>query len=117
LTSPYSFARTMDLAKLYGLGSTWDGTPATLVPFPATAPRSGLLTRAAFLITGVEYTDPIIKGKNIRFKVLCNTLPPPPPTVNVVPVTQDATHTTRYLTEQVTAGTRNDPYQCMQCHQ
>jgi hypothetical protein len=116
MESPYSFSRTTDLAKLYGLSTTWDGTPATLTQFPASQPRSGLLTRAAFLITGVEYTDPIIKGKNLRFNILCDVLPPPPPTVNVVPVKQDTVHTTRWLVEQVTAGTPSNPYQCMQCH-
>jgi hypothetical protein len=117
MNSPLSFARTTDLAKLYGLTSTWDGTDdATLVPFPSGQPRTGLLTRAAFLINGVEYTDPIIKGHNIRFNVLCNVLPPPPPTVNVVPVTQDAVHTTRWLVEQATAGTSSNPQECMQCH-
>ncbi|HEX4622569.1 MAG TPA: DUF1588 domain-containing protein [Myxococcaceae bacterium] len=117
MNSPYSFARTTDLAQLYGLTTAWDCTDKTLVPFPSSAPRSGLLTRAAFLITGVEYTDPIIKGKHIRFQILCDVLPPPPPTVNVVPVKQDAVHTTRYLSEQATAGTASDPMQCMGCHQ
>jgi hypothetical protein len=116
LESPYSFARTTDLAKLYGLSATWDGTPSTLVPFPPAQPRSGLITRGAFLITGVEYTDPIIKGHNLRFNLLCDVLPPPPPTVKVVPVTQDTVHTTRWLVEQATAGTSSNPNECLQCH-
>ncbi|HEX4633361.1 MAG TPA: DUF1588 domain-containing protein, partial [Gemmatimonadales bacterium] len=116
VNSPYSFARTTDLAKLYGLSTVWDGTASTLTPFPTAQPRTGLLTRAAFLISGTEYSDPIIKGKNVRFNVLCQVLPPPPPTVNVVPVREDSTHTTRWLVEQATAGTSSNPAQCLQCH-
>ncbi|HEX4621864.1 MAG TPA: DUF1592 domain-containing protein, partial [Myxococcaceae bacterium] len=35
LNSPYSFARTTDLAQLYGLSTAWDGTDQTLVRFPS----------------------------------------------------------------------------------
>lgn len=116
LTSPYSFARSADLAKLYGMTETWDGTTAGLVRFPASAPRSGLLTRAAFLTSGTEYTRPIQKGKRIRFSLLCNEIPPPPPSLTIKPVVQDVNFTTRHAVELATAGTPANPNQCMTCH-
>src|SRR5262249_36209552 len=47
LTSPYSFAKTPALAKIYGV-DVWDGNGDHLVSLPA-GQRSGLLTRAAMV--------------------------------------------------------------------
>ena len=69
LTSPYSFARTAELAAVYGV-EAWDGTSDHMVSLPA-GQRSGLLTRAAMLASNTEYTRPVIKGKNIRKLLLC----------------------------------------------
>ncbi len=50
LTSPYSFAKSQDLASIYGV-TPWSGSASQMVRLPA-GERSGILTRAAFLVTG-----------------------------------------------------------------
>lgn len=109
LTSPYSFARTPELAKIYGV-APWDGSPANLVTLPA-GERSGLLTRAALVSSGAEYTRPIIKGEVIRTRVLCQGIAPPPPGLDIQPLTHPADKTTRQSVDEATA----DPT-CQACH-
>ncbi len=109
LTSPYSFARTDALAKIYGV-SPWDGDPDHLVELPK-GERSGLLTRAAFVSSGAEYTRPIIKGKLVRTRVLCGDISPPPPGLDIKPLTHPADETTRDAVEEATAGA-----DCVGCH-
>ena len=109
LESPYSFATTPELAKIYGV-DPWDGTPTNLVSLPASE-RSGLLTRAAFVASSNEYTRPIMKGKRIRIQLLCDEVPPPPANLNITPLTHPANLTTRQATEQATADAA-----CQSCH-
>jgi hypothetical protein len=109
LTSQYSFAKTPALAKVYGV-APWDGTPDHLVSLPP-GQRSGLLTRAAMVAANTEYTRPIVKGENMRVHVLCIPVPPPPPGLNITPLTHPANLTTRQAVEQATM----DPL-CMSCH-
>ncbi len=110
LVSPYSFAKTPALAKIYGVDA-WDGTAGNLVSFPV-GERSGLLTRAAFVASNTEYTRPVIKGKLIRTQILCEDIPPPPPGVNIKPLVHMPGETTREATSEVTADTT-----CTTCHQ
>lgn len=75
LESPYSFARSQDLAAIYGTPA-WDGKSAP-PRFPA-GQRAGLITRAALLATGSANTRPIMKGVLIRERLLCDKLGMPP---------------------------------------
>jgi hypothetical protein len=109
LTSPYSFAKTPTLAKIYGV-DVWDGTSDHLVSLPA-GQRSGLLTRAAMVASNSEYTRPVIKGLRIRTRILCTPVPPPPPGLNIKPLTHDPAMTTRQALDAVT----QDPA-CWGCH-
>lgn len=109
LTSQHSFARTPELAAIYGV-APWDGSATALVSLPA-GERSGLLTRAALLASNAEYTRPIIKGKNIRTQLLCMPIPPPPADLDIKPLVHPPDKTTRQAVEEATA----DP-KCQQCH-
>ncbi|MDX2021568.1 MAG: DUF1592 domain-containing protein [Deltaproteobacteria bacterium] len=110
LTSELSFAKTADMAKIYGV-SAWNGqgNPPSL---PA-GERPGFLTRAAFLATGLVNTRPVMKGVYIRNSVLCDTIPPPPPGAGNTPV--DTTNrTTRQAVELIT---QQDGTTCKGCHE
>lgn len=90
LTTDISFARTADLAQVYGV-EVWDGTyaPASLVHLPA-GQRSGLFTRAGHLLSGFVDSNPIIRGARIRVEFLCDSIKPPDdttPPANAVPPT------------------------------
>lgn len=73
----------LDLAKLYGLPT--DGLSDALVKMdaPANSPRAGLLASGVFLslYANQVQSSPTTRGKFIREKLLCQTIPPPP--VNV----------------------------------
>ncbi len=108
MKSPYSFATGADLANIYGV-SAWDGTQQNMVTLPNG--RSGLLTRAALLISGSEYTRPIIKGKEVRFQVLCDQLSPPPASLNITPLQPDPNKRMLEIVETATASAT-----CQACH-
>jgi hypothetical protein len=99
LQSELSFAKSPELAKLYGVPA-WDGKsePPT---FPA-GQRPGLLTRALFLSTGSPNTRPIMKGVFIRKNILCDAIPPPPPGANAKPPELQPGMTTRETVEELT---------------
>jgi hypothetical protein len=109
LESNYSFARSQDLAGIYGV-APWDGTATNLVPF-VPGDRSGLLSRAAMLVSGSEVTRPVIKGKKVRMQVLCDALSPPPASLMIKPLTPDPTLTQRQIVETATASAT-----CQACH-
>ncbi len=103
-----SFARTDDVAQVYGV-PVWDGTSE-----PPEAPnRAGLITRPALVATGSLTSRPIMKGVFIRKNLLCDNLGPPPANAgNAAPGTPFAdTDTTRVHIEKLTEqGT------CASCH-
>jgi hypothetical protein len=107
LTSNLSFAKSDDVAKLYGL-PTWDGV-STPPSFPA-GQRPGLFTRALVVSAGVD-TSPILKGVYLRRFVLCDTIGPPPPQAAKAVVALSTTQSTR---QQVEALTSVSP--CSGCH-
>ncbi|MFT3841559.1 MAG: DUF1588 domain-containing protein [Myxococcaceae bacterium] len=109
LESNYSFARSSDLAGIYGV-APWDGTAQNLVPFMP-GERSGLLSRGAMLVSGSEITRPIIKGKKVRMQVLCDELSPPPASLMIKPLTPDPSKTQRQIVETATASST-----CQACH-
>lgn len=74
-----------ELAALYGV--TAEGaTPVTFVPveLPEDGPRAGILTSGAFLTMNAHETatSPTARGKYVRERVLCETVPPPPDDVD-----------------------------------
>jgi hypothetical protein len=111
LTNRKSFARTEDLARLYGM-SAWSGEGEP--PDFTDARRVGLLTRAALLASGSANTRPVMKGFRIRNALLCDTVPPPPDNAAANnPINLSPTSTTREVVEAITQqpGTA-----CAGCH-
>ncbi len=110
LQNRQSFARTPDVAKLYGV-PVWDGVsePPTFIE-PS---RAGLITRAAFLATASGNTRPVIKGVRIRMGLLCDNLPPPPPNAAGAHIDLSPTQTTRQVVEQLTESQGSS---CPTCH-
>ncbi len=111
LTSPYSFAKTERLAQIYGV-PIWDGraNPSRLPP----AERSGLLTRAAVLATTDGSTNPFRRGAELRRRVMCEHIPPPPadlPAGSLEPPEPEAGASTR---AQFAAKITGEP--CATCH-
>ncbi len=107
LTSPLSFARTADVAALYGV-PVWDGVSAP--PSFAAGQRPGLFTRGVFLSAGID-TSPILKGVYLRRYVLCDVLGTPPAAAANKSVPLTTNETTRQAT---TALTSVSP--CTSCH-
>lgn len=112
LVSPFSFAKSADLASIYGV-TPWNGNPSQMVRMPA-GERSGLLTRAAFLVNGSSDTNPVKRGLMVRQAILCDVIPAPPASIaNQVRVPEpDPNLTTRQRFEHKTS-----PALCMGCHQ
>mgnify|MGYP000001376857 CR=1 FL=1 len=110
LSSERSFARSKELADIYGT-PVWDGQgdpPA----FPAEQERVGIFTRAGFVATGLVTTRPIIKGAHMRQSWLCDQIPPPDPGATNTP--QDTVN--RSTREAVELITEQDGTTCKSCH-
>jgi hypothetical protein len=107
-TSRKSFAKTADLATIYGV-PVWDGKgePPTFVE----PERQGLLTRAGMVATGSVNTRPVMKGVFIRRALLCDELPPPPANANAKPLEPTGDLTAR---EEIAALTETGV--CAGCH-
>jgi hypothetical protein len=105
-----SFARTEDLATLYGV-APWDGDGDP--PELADEAHAGLLTRAALVATGSANTRPIMKGVFIRKALLCRDIPPPPDNAAANPPELSESATTREVVEQLT---EQDGTACAGCH-
>jgi hypothetical protein len=76
--------------------------------------RAGLLTQPALLATfaKADQTDPVHRGKFVFESVLCGTVPPPPPNINITPpvITPNTTARQRFA--------EHDSVQaCAVCHQ
>ena len=112
LTSDLIVTQSAALAALYGV-QPWDGRTS-----PARFPekeRSGLLTRAAMLMTANEHTNPFRRGAFIVREIMCRTVPEPDPS-NLPPDAlndppSDPTKSTRERFEKKT-----EPAQCAGCH-
>jgi hypothetical protein len=109
-TSELSFAKSRELASLYGV-EPWDG--AAPPPRLPEGRRPGLLTRALFLATGSANTRPIMKGVFLRRRLLCDAIPPPPAGVNAMPPELRPGMTTRQVVEELT---EQPDSQCAGCH-
>ena len=112
LTSPAAFVSSA-LAPIYGVSAS--STTPQMTMLPAAQGRSGILTQASFLAVQAhpDQTSPVLRGKFVRTKLMCQTVPPPPMDVDITPpqVTAAATARVRF-TAHVMAGSS-----CNGCHQ
>jgi hypothetical protein len=109
LTADWTFANAA-VAELYGVvGPGESFERIELDP----EQRAGILTRAGFLAAqaGADRSSPINRGVAVLDRLMCNTLPPPPPDAGELPDELPATNTTRELIESLTAGAS-----CATCH-
>lgn len=111
LTSTRTFVNA-PLAKLYGVAPP-PGDGFVLVDLPPRE-RSGLLTQASVMaaLAGVEEASPILRGKFVREKLLCETIAPPPASVDTTPPRFDPKRTKK----ERFAQHRTDP-SCAYCHE
>lgn len=110
LTSKKSFVDAA-LAKLYGVPAP-AGDGFALVDLPPLE-RSGLLTHASVMtvLAGAEETSPILRGKFVREKLLCEKISPPPVGLDIRPPPFDPKLTRKERFNQH----RADP-SCAYCH-
>lgn len=110
LTSRKSFVNGA-LAKLYGVPAP-EGNGFAPADLPVEQ-RSGLLTQASVMsvLASAEDTSPILRGKFVREKILCDRIEPPPPNAIVALPPYDPKKTKR----QRFARHRADPA-CSTCH-
>jgi hypothetical protein len=99
------------LAKLYGVTGP-AGAELARVTLPE-GQRAGILTQASVLtvLSSGDQTSPILRGKFVREKLLCQPIPPPPVNVGIVAPKVDPKLTTKQRFEQH----RRDP-SCASCH-
>jgi hypothetical protein len=112
LTSRVGFVNEA-LAPIYGLVAT--GPTLTMVELPASQPRAGILTQAGLLsaLAHPDQTSPVLRGKFIRSRLLCQAPPPPPPDADITPpaLTDGATARERFSAHMTSGST------CSGCHQ
>jgi hypothetical protein len=111
LSADYTFVDA-ELAQLYGVAVPSGGGFAK-VTLPAEQKRAGMLGQASFLTRGAhdKETSPTRRGNFIREAILCDPIPPPPPTVNPV-LPDDGTPKT---VKQKLLEHMQDP-SCANCH-
>src|SRR4051812_27204960 len=112
LTSPAAFVSS-PLAPIYGVSAS--STTPQMTMLPAAQGRAGILTQASFLAVQAhpDQTSPVLRGKFVRTKLMCQTVPPPPMDVDITPpaVTNAATARDRFTAHE-SAGSS-----CNSCHQ
>lgn len=110
LTSKKSFINA-PLAKLYGVPAP-NGDDFAWVDLPPKQ-RSGLLTQAAVMsvLAGAEDTSPMLRGKFVLEKLLCEKIRPPPAGLTILPPPFNAKLTKKERFRQH----RQDPM-CAYCH-
>lgn len=109
LLSKLSFARSDELASIYGVPAwSGEGTPPEMTD-PA---RVGLITRAAYLATGSATTRPIMKGVFLRKALLCDPIGAPPAEAAANPPELSDSASTRQVVENLTSVSP-----CNGCHE
>ncbi len=109
MTSSRAVIDSDAVAKIYNIDPELMGPEIQL---PET--RSGILTRAAVLISGRDSVSPIIRGTQVRREFLCDDPPPPPPDLDIntsLDAVSWTQNTTRSYFDQVTAVSP-----CASCH-
>lgn len=113
LTANYTYVNDR-LATHYGLPAV-GSTELVRVDLSSHAQRGGMLTQGGFLTltSHVNRTSPVVRGKWVMDELLCATVPPPPPDVNLAAV---AMAKEQGLTQrQALEKHRADP-KCFTCH-
>lgn len=113
LTSQVAFVNPA-LAPVYGVPAP-TGTALTMVTLPAAQGRAGILTQAGFLAVQAhpDQTSPVLRGKFVRAKLMCDPPPAPPPNANITPPDVNSAGTARErFSAHLTAGS-----DCNGCHQ
>jgi hypothetical protein len=109
LTAPYTYVPP-EVAPLYGTAVPAADGKLMLDP----KQRAGLLTQPAVLATfaKADSTDPVHRGKFVFEDLLCGSVPPPPPNVNITPpvITPGTTARQRFAEHSSVAT-------CAACHQ
>lgn len=112
MTRPVVYADAT-LAKAYALEGHSGGDQFEAL---STDPRkrAGLLTQPALLarLAGPDQSSPVRRGLFVLAQLMCQPLPPPPATFNIVPPMVDQTSTTRQRFTQHSARA-----ECHSCHQ
>ncbi len=110
LRADYTFVDS-SLAALYDVAGP-QGNAFARVELPADR-RAGLLTHASLLaLSGKpDQSSPVLRGQLVRERLLCESLPEPPPNVDTTPPEVDPDASTRERFEQHTS----DP-SCAACH-
>ncbi|HEX4406329.1 MAG TPA: DUF1592 domain-containing protein, partial [Polyangia bacterium] len=108
LTAPNTYAPP-EVAQLYGAAAPDATGKVALDP----TQRAGLLTQPGVLATFAEgdTTDPVHRGLFVLEDLLCGSVPPPPPNVDVTPptITPGTTARERFAQHDAVAG-------CSTCH-
>lgn len=109
-TANYTFM-SPELAPIYGVQAP--SAPGFSLVNLDPARRSGLLTHAGIMssLAKSNQTDPVHRGKFVRERLLCQSVPPPPVNANITPPEVRADATTRQRFTQH----RTDPA-CAACH-
>jgi len=103
-----------ELAKLYGLPAP-SGTGFEKVSLPADSMRIGILGHASFLAVNshVKRSSPTYRGKAIRERFLCESMPAPPG--DVPPLPDGATGDRATARQRLEMHRKVEP--CKSCHQ
>ncbi len=111
LTAPYTMMNA-DTAAFYGITGGPTGTSFVHVDLDPTQ-RAGLITQPSIMAVTAhaDETSPVLRGKFVRERLLCEPIAPPPPNVNVTPPSVDPGDTTRQRFSQHD----KDPF-CASCH-
>ena len=112
-TADYSFMNE-DLAKFYGddVLDSVEGPEFRQVQLDPRR-RTGLLTSAGLMaaLANSNQSSPVFRGKFVREKLMCDTLPPPPNNLVIVPPQLDPNKTTKEQFEEIGANPA-----CSGCH-
>jgi hypothetical protein len=111
-TSTSTFVN-QELAKFYGVPFTATDGAFHTVDLGSGTPRVGILGAAAILAghARAQRTSPTLRGKFVDNRLLCRTIPPPPPGVSPLPAMALPGSTVR----QILTAHRSQP-QCAGCH-
>jgi hypothetical protein len=107
-SADYTFANVR-VAEFYGLpGPTGDAFEKLTLP----PERRGVLTHGSVLTAHAHFNRPsiVLRGKNVRFQLLCDPVQPPPPTVDTTLLPLEPGDTEREIAEGHAGGS------CLECH-
>lgn len=93
----------------------WNAPAAPPMPSYPAGERDGLLTRAFFLMSGNETTNPVRRGVFVQRQILCNLLPSPDP--NALPDRAlEVPEAAPTSTTRARFAAKTSPPLCQSCH-